>query len=257
MKACDLAAIARLDTIFLKGVRADPLYKARRENTLIIATNCTRSASTCFCREMDTGPRAVEGFDIALTEILEEGCYKLLAEAGTVRGSHILSSLKANPALEDFTERCLGAVHDNAVKQKQKILAKDVPGMLKDSWHLPRWKEVAGRCVSCANCTLVCPTCFCSDTKEAVTLDGLKTEYFRSWQSCFHTEHSHLHNHDVRASTFSKYRQWLTHKFGTWWDQFQSSGCVGCGRCITWCPVGIDATEEINALDEEYNENNS
>jgi ferredoxin len=111
----------------------------------------------------------------------------------------------------------------------------------------PRWDEVAERCLACGNCTLVCPTCFCSDVRDKTTLTGeIRRE--RSWASCFDLEHSYLHGGPVRATTSSRYRQWLTHKLSTWWDQFGTSGCVGCGRCIAWCPVGIDLTEEAAAI---------
>ena len=112
----------------------------------------------------------------------------------------------------------------------------------------PRYDEVAKRCLTCGNCTLVCPTCFCVDIEDFTSLDGQTAERVRSWYSCFSVDHSHIHGGPIRPSPKARYRQWLTHKLATWIDQFGVSGCVGCGRCITWCPVGIDITEEAAAI---------
>jgi ferredoxin len=120
--------------------------------------------------------------------------------------------------------------------------------LLLDNLEHPRWQTVAERCLSCANCTMVCPTCFCSSVEEVSDLTGDHVVRERSWASCFTAEHSYMNTGAVRKSTASQYRQWLTHKLATWHDQFETSGCVGCGRCITWCPVGIDLTEEVAAI---------
>jgi Fe-S-cluster-containing hydrogenase component 2 len=116
----------------------------------------------------------------------------------------------------------------------------------------PRWDDVAERCLSCTNCTLVCPTCFCFAVEDVNSLDGERAERTQRWDSCFTLGHSMLHGAgSVRGDTRSRYRQWLTHKLSTWWDQFDESGCVGCGRCISWCPAGIDLTEEVAAIARE------
>ena len=111
-----------------------------------------------------------------------------------------------------------------------------------------QWDNVASRCLACANCTMVCPTCFCSTVDDGTSLDLREAWRDRRWDSCFTLEHSHMHSGPVRSSTKSRYRQWMTHKLASWIDQFGTSGCVGCGRCITWCPVGIDITEEVSAI---------
>ncbi len=95
----------------------------------------------------------------------------------------------------------------------------------------------------------MCPTCFCTDTEDVTDLTGDHAERWRRWDSCFSLDFSFVHGGTIRSSTRSRYRQWLTHKLGTWWAQFGESGCVGCGRCIAWCPVGIDLTEEVAALE--------
>jgi ferredoxin len=120
--------------------------------------------------------------------------------------------------------------------------------LLLGSLEHEQWDKVAARCLACGNCTMVCPTCFCSKVDEVSDLLDQSVRRVQSWDSCFTSEHSYMNTGTVRKSTASRYRQWLTHKLATWHDQFGSSGCVGCGRCITWCPVGIDLTEEVAAL---------
>jgi Fe-S-cluster-containing hydrogenase component 2 len=119
-----------------------------------------------------------------------------------------------------------------------------LPDLLKANPDHRRWDEVASRCLNCANCTMVCPTCFCTSVDEVSALDGSGASREQRWASCFTTEFSHVHGGAVRPGAKARYRQWMTHKLGTWVDQFDSSGCTGCGRCISWCPVGIDITEE-------------
>jgi sulfhydrogenase subunit beta (sulfur reductase) len=123
--------------------------------------------------------------------------------------------------------------------------------LLAASHEAARWDDVASRCLTCGNCTMACPTCFCTTVEDVTDLSGDHAERWQSWASCFELDFSRLHGGPVRASGVSRYRQWLTHKLGTWHDQFGSSGCVGCGRCIVWCPVGIDLTEEVAALRDE------
>ena len=138
---------------------------------------------------------------------------------------------------------------DRAAQQMGRAMdTHDIRDLLLDNLDHPRWDAVASRCLSCANCTLVCPTCFCSAVEDTTDLSGEEAERARVWDSCFSVDYSYIHGGSVRQSGRSRYRQWMTHKLGTWFDQFGTSGCVGCGRCITWCPVGIDITEEVAAI---------
>jgi sulfhydrogenase subunit beta (sulfur reductase) len=246
-RACDLAAIAAQDRVLIEGPYRDPHYAARRANLFIVAVNCTRSADTCFCTSMNTGPKATKGYDIALTE-LDGG--RFLAEAASDEGLALLATLPTRPATTD-DESAAEAGIDRARDQQRRIDTEGLPALLKERPDHPRWSEVAQRCLNCANCTMVCPTCFCTTVDEVTSLDGPETERVNSWASCFTVDFSHVHGGAVRPGAKSRYRQWMTHKLATWVDQFGEMGCVGCGRCISWCPVGIDITEEAAALRKE------
>lgn len=243
-RACDLAALDRQDRIFLHDRFRDTHYALRREFITIVAVECTRSVDTCFCTSMGTGPNVRSGFDVVLTE-LPEG---FVARAGSERGERLLASIAAGAPPAGMIERASSAVDDCARNMRRNFDASGLRELLPARAEHPRWKEVAARCLSCGNCTMVCPTCFCHSVDDVTDIRGTSTERVRSWASCFSPDHARIHGANFRPTTRERYRQWLTHKFATWFDQFGTSGCVGCGRCITWCPTGIDPTEEIDAL---------
>jgi ferredoxin len=247
VRSCELHAIAIQDRVFIGGRYVDADYAARRQGAFIVAVNCFEPGGTCFCVSMGTGPRAEAGYDLALTEILE-GEHRLLVEAGSERGAEILRELPGRPAAASDVDAAGRAVDSAAERMGREMDAFDLRGLLARNLEHPRWDDVAERCLTCGNCTLVCPTCFCSSVEDTTDLTGDHAERWRVWDSCFSLDHSYIHGGSVRPSGRSRYRQWMTHKLGTWHDQFDTSGCVGCGRCITWCPVGIDITEEVAAI---------
>jgi ferredoxin len=251
VRACELRAIAIQDRVFTGGRHADPGYAANREGAFLVAVNCGQAASTCFCTSMSAGPKAEAGFDLALTELLGSGGHRFLAQPGTPRGSQVLAEAGALPAPTGDVMAADAVVAGTAASMVRSMPAIDLRDLLYDNLEHPRWEDVAGRCLACGNCTMVCPTCFCFSVEEVAGLagaGGTGAERQRSWDSCFTLDHSYLHGGPVRTSTRSRYRQWMTHKLATWQDQFGTSGCVGCGRCIAWCPVGIDITEEVGAI---------
>jgi ferredoxin len=134
---------------------------------------------------------------------------------------------------------------------RHKLDTADLPELILNNLDHPYWNEIGKRCLSCANCTQVCPTCFCWDTMDEMSLDGNTTKRTRVWDSCFNPGYSHQAGGNTRPTIYSRYRQWLSHKLGTWKQQYGTLGCVGCGRCITWCPAEIDITEEIATLRNE------
>jgi Fe-S-cluster-containing hydrogenase component 2 len=244
VRPCEIAAIRIQDQVFLEGPYIDREYESNRKNLLIVAVDCSRPAQTCFCASMGTGPSAHEGFDLALTEIhLEDEPY-FLVRVGTEIGERLLEAVPHRPAnAEEISQR--NAVLARAERRLQRSLdTTGLPELLRRNFDHPRWEQTGKRCLSCGNCTMVCPTCFCATVEEVTDLTGDRAERWRTWDSCFTADFSYIHGGIVRHSTKSRYRQWMTHKLSTWVDQFGTSGCVGCGRCLTWCPVGIDITEE-------------
>ena len=246
-RPCDLAALDVLDRVLAGGACPDPGYVRRRQAALVVTVECGAPSASCFCTSWQTGPGATAGFDLALTELDADGDHRFLVRAGTDAGARLLESLPHRPATPaDEDARTL--VLDGATDRMTRSLPTDgLAALLERNLEHPRWAEVAERCLSCGNCTSVCPTCFCSDVHDTSDLTGT-VERHRSWSSCFDRAHSAMHGVTIRPTTSSSYRQWLTHKLSTWWDQFDTPGCVGCGRCITWCPVGIDLTEEAAAI---------
>lgn len=244
VRSCDLAAISIQDRVFADGDYIDPAYKNRREAAIVIAVNCSTASSTCFCTSMGTGPRCRSGFDLALTET-DDG---FIIEVGSTKGEVVLEQL----ATELITEAHRQTAHQESQKAERAITKRmnsaGVHDLLLQNLDHPNWQSVAERCLSCANCTMVCPTCFCSTVSEVSDLQNTEVSRVRSWDSCFNMELSYMAGGTVRNTIRSRYRQWLVHKLATWEDQFDVSGCTGCGRCITWCPVGIDLTEEIAAI---------
>ncbi len=251
-RSCDLVAMAIQDKVFLGEKHIDPRYHSRREQLFIIAVNCSYSSENCFCVSAGTGPQVKNPFDILMTEI-DNG---FAIKSGCELGDNIINELNLKNISAHQHKQAKKNV-DNAANMQTKRIPLDNSYGLRDllfsNLDHPRWDEVAERCLSCGNCTSVCPTCFCSSEIENPSLDGTSSEHLQEWDSCFTAGHSYLNGKIIRDDTRKRYRQWLTHKVGSWFDQFDTSGCVGCGRCITWCPVGIDITEELSAISGESN----
>ncbi|MFN8222464.1 MAG: 4Fe-4S dicluster domain-containing protein [Gaiellales bacterium] len=244
VRACDLAAIGIQDRVFLGGTYPERDYAARREGAFIVGVDCGEPGGTCFCASLGTGPGVADGDDLTLTELPGE---RFLARAGTDRGCELLDLLTTHEATTDDLTAAHAVVADAAARMGRELDTDGLHDLLLRNLESPRYRDVAERCLTCANCTLVCPTCFCTSIDDVAQLDGT-SETWRRWDSCFSLDYSYIHGGSVRRAPGARYRQWLTHKFATWIDQFGSSGCVGCGRCITWCPVGIDVTEELAAI---------
>jgi ferredoxin len=249
VRACELAAMEVQDRVFLKGAHVDPIYRARRQEAFIVAVNCAhQDKGTCFCVSMGTGPRAATGFDLALTEVLQGDEHFFVVEPGTLRGADILQAVPQHTATKAEIDAAARAVAAIAAHMGRTLDTTGIKELLYGNYAHPRWDEVAARCLTCGNCTMVCPTCFCHTLEDSLDLGGLGAERRRQMDVCFTVDFSYLHGGSIRTSPKSRYRQWLTHKLATWIDQFGCSGCVGCGRCITWCPVGIDITAEARAI---------
>jgi ferredoxin len=212
--------------------------------------NCTRAGGTCFCASLGNGPAAGPGFDLALTELIGPGRHIFVLEAGTPRGTELASALPWRAATSEELAAAEAAVAEAARHMGRRLDTDGLAAALRRTLAHARWDDVAGRCLACGNCTMVCPTCFCTTVEDVSDLSGETASRVRRWDSCFGLAFSYIHGGSVRASGAARYRQWLTHKLANWQDQFGTPGCVGCGRCITWCPAGIDITAEARGLAE-------
>ena len=261
VRSCELHAMAIQDRVFLpetptttdratldRTTLGDPIYAARRSGAFIVVVQCTAPGNTCFCASMNTGPTAERGFDLALTEVIAGDIHHFVVAVASERGEKVLDEVPHRAASEDEILSASQAQARAARQMGRTLDTTDIKNLFHDNQDHPVWNAVAERCLACASCTLVCPTCFCSTVTDSSSHDGAVAERRRQWDSCFHSEFSYLHGGNVRQTIRSRYRQWLTHKLASWIDQFGSSGCVGCGRCITWCPVAIDLTEEVGVI---------
>ena len=248
VRGCDLAAAGILGRVLGGGQHRDGAFVRTRQRLFIVAVNCTEPGGVCFCASMGTGPAAGPGYDLALTEQIDGSGHWFVAEAGSPAGTRILAEVPHRSACRAEAQSAQADVTAAAQHMGREMPAADLPALIRESHESPQWAEVASRCLACANCTMVCPTCFCTTTEDVSDLTGDHAERWQHWASCFETDFSYMHGGSVRQSGESRYRQWFSHKLGTWHDQFGGSGCVGCGRCIAWCPVGIDITAEARRL---------
>jgi len=251
VRPCELAAIGVLDNVFGSSNGTAPIggYAEVREQAFIVAVNCTEPGGTCFCASMGTGPSASSGYDIAITEIAHDGNMRYLVESGSDAGAEVLADLEPmETASGNEIETAAELIATAADSMGRTLETTDLQDLLQGNAKNPRWESIAERCLACGNCTMVCPTCFCNTMEDNLSLDGQHATRSRAWDSCFTLGFSYMHGLPMRESVAARYRQWMTHKLSTWIDQFGDFGCVGCGRCITWCPVGIDITKEAAAI---------
>lgn len=248
VRACELHAIQIQDKVFMGGTYQDPVYTGRREDSFIVAVNCGQASKTCFCTSMNTGPKVDEGYDLSLTEIIDNESHYFVIESGSEKGNEILTKLPTRLAKGSDLDQATACTKNAEKQMGRSVDMTDIKELLTRNYDNARWAELEKKCLACGNCTMACPTCFCSKVEDVTDLTREHAERWRSWDSCFTMDFSYIHGGSVRPSIGSRYRQWLIHKLATWIDQFGSPGCVGCGRCITWCPVGIDLTEEVKVI---------
>ena len=242
--------IATLTGVLGKGSHPDEGFTGRLGRLFVVAVNCTEPGGLCFCASMGTGPAAGPGYDLALTERTDARGVRYLVDVGSEHGAEILGAITHDEAEQHDIDTARNDVAEAAHHMGRRMPAGDLRNLLIESRESPHWEEVASRCLTCGNCTMVCPTCFCTSVEDTTDLTGEHAERWMEWASCFEFEFTFVHEGSVRRSGPSRYRHWLTHKLGTWHDQFGTSGCVGCGRCIAWCPTGIDITEEMTTFSE-------
>lgn len=248
VRPCDLAAVARQDRILRDDQYTDDVYRANRAHVFIIAAQCTEGAETCFCESVGTGPRAEAGFDLALTERPVDNTTEFLVEVGSDEGLAVLNEVQPSKAPKAWLDESRDACRTYGAAQSRRLSLDQAAQIFDLSFDHPHWDNVADRCLACSNCTLACPTCFCVNTEDRSTVDGATAERWRLWDSCFTQQFTYIHGGTIRFSAKARYRQWISHKLGRWKEQFGAGGCVGCGRCIAWCPGAIDITREFAEL---------
>jgi ferredoxin len=248
VRNCDLRALAVHDAVLASRQFADKSYVQRRTGVFLVAVGCVDPGGTCFCVSVGGGPSPETGYDLALTELLDEAGHRFVVRVGTERGAEILEQVSSLETTDEERTAVATQVADATGRMGRSLDTEGLHDVLYAAAESPHWDDVAARCLACTNCTLVCPTCFCTSVEDSTDLTATATERHRVWDSCFTSRFSYIHGGVVRHTGKSRYRQWITHKLAGYEDQFGLGGCVGCGRCVTWCPAAIDITAEAAAL---------
>jgi len=253
IRPCDFEAIKIYDGVFLRDNKTNLKYKSIRDNLFIFAINCTVNHNTCFCSSMNSGPDIKDGFDLAVTEIFIENdenntSHHFILNADTQKGQNIVDKFQFKEASKEEVNFAKNKVIENKESITNTFNTKNLDKILQDNYNHEIWYKMGEKCTSCSNCTFVCPTCYCTRTVDFTNLDGSMATRISKWDSCFSKDFTRINNKYIRDSLSSRYRHWVMHKFSTWQEQFGTQGCTGCGRCITWCPSGINIVKVIREI---------
>ncbi|HEU19513.1 MAG TPA: 4Fe-4S ferredoxin [Deltaproteobacteria bacterium] len=244
-RPCDVRSFILLDYVFDQEKYKDPYYIDKREKTTIVSLACvTPPYSTCFCTSVGGHPMIVEGADVVLTDVGDN----YLAEFITPKGQTILAKLGDLPTADDATL----AKKEELVKKAEGEIKSQVAGSaikpwLDENFEHPFWDTIHKSCLACGTCTYLCPTCHCFDITDEVKGDEGKR--VRTWDSCMYWLFTiETSGHNPRTSQKQRWRQRLLHKFRYFVDNFGAIACVGCGRCVMYCPVNIDIRKIVNDI---------
>jgi len=239
IKPCDLASIQILDRVL--GELGDEYYLSVRRDMVVIVENCLEPGNTCFCASMGVGPEARSGFDISYTRLSPN---TVLFRAGSALGLELLKRLDLEPPDLETVRELHRALEEARRKARAPFDGEKLPDLLEHAMDSPVFREVAEKCLGCGSCSMVCPTCFCFDIVDELLPDGTAVRK-RVWDSCLTYTFAQVAGGHFRPSVWARYRHFVLHKLCFWPRQFGTLGCVGCGRCITWCPAGIDIRETV------------
>ena len=243
IRPCDLRGVGIMDRTMLVPGFEDTVYSALREDSIFIVVNCTRAGENCFCASMGAGPAAASGYDVAITELPEKLLFDIPEKnMGLFKGIELIA------ATEEELRKGEEMVRHAGEQMGRRISQKDPARQMYAALDSPVWGKTAERCLACGNCTMVCPTCFCNTIVDRTNLKDGSVSRVRIWDSCLSKDFVYSAGGNPRQQRSARYRQFVMHKFAYWPDEFGTYGCVGCGRCITWCPVGIDITDTVNTV---------
>ncbi len=251
VRPCDGRGVPRMDKVFTDHVE-DPYYHARRKNVAYVGLACNKPPSpNCFCLSVGGSPVSTDGLDVLMTDLGD----RYFVAAVTETGKALMTAggkLFIEPTAADRKQ--VGSVHAEAVAHPQRAVHKpdEVPAKLKASFKSPLWEELARACIGCGICTFLCPTCHCFDINDEVQSKApMKGQRVRTWDNCQFPDFTmHSSGHNPRENTGARLRQRVAHKFQYFHENFGMHQCIGCGRCITECPVGIDIIHVVNKVAE-------
>ncbi len=236
VRPCDAGAVRLMDRVYLEGRYRDPLYKARRENTVLVVLACGEPAPTCFCTSTGGGPADDTGADIMAYG--NDGHWIL--KGVTEKGKNVLTG--GGPA-----KACKDKLPEDKAAGKIPVLwdLAQAQKAVKEQFENPVWESMAQRCLACGVCTYVCPSCSCFDVSDEAKRG--KGKRLRFWDGCmFPLFTHHAGGHNPRESRGPRYRQRVLHKFNYFPHRNEGANlCVGCGRCVVDCPVNIDIREAV------------
>ena len=237
LRPCDARAVATFDPTFDTKDFPDVYYKNRRKNSIIISIGCNEPLETCFCSSFNSGPFDTKNSDLLLvetkTEFIGIGKDKILN----------LFGFKKDGGEEEYNN-----IKAKAEKKVEKIELKNVKEKLDSLWKdTDFFKEISNKCINCGACTFLCPTCYCFDIEDQVRIDGGKR--VRNWDSCMFKIYTYeTSGNNPRKQEELRMRQRIMHKFNYYPLLYDMFGCVGCGRCVTYCPVNFDIRKILSSI---------
>lgn len=241
LRLCDVRAISVLDGVYLKGQFKDPYYAARRENLALIATVCDDPRWSCFCTSVGNIEEWSKGADVLITDLGDKIYVAPMTETGEkmVQGSFFKDVTPEESKKKD-------EVWTNLTNMpKRSFAGTDISKTV--SWDDPIWQEIADKCLGCGACTYLCPSCTCFDIQDESK--GHTVERFRCRDTCQFTDFTLMgHGHNPRPEKTMRMRQRVMHKFKYQMEQFELTGCTGCGRCVESCPVNIDLRDVLDRV---------